>query len=508
MGAQKSIVLVTVDCLRADHVGFGGYERPTTPFLDSLAAESFVFPAAIVAGSPTYYSLPAIHAARSPLALGRDVLGLAPGEPTLASVLKHSAYATAAFSAANPYISARFGYGQGFHVFRDFLEEPGNGDSSRGHSLPRNGHNQPASNWLGRLNENLQKASRHSKALAGIYDELYFQYCQRWAIPSAESLDALRRFPAADAIVDLACSWLGSRGQQPFFLWLHLMDPHAPYYPKPKALQLMGQKISADQARYLNSFWLRHDVDARRLARYQDEIIDLYDAGIRWVDAQMERFVEALRRLGLWENCIFTLTADHGEEFLEHGARYHAPAGLLEELIRVPLLLRVPGTGKKQVAQCPFSLVDLAPTLMEAAEVQLTAEFQGRSRWGEIRRGVGWDDPAFVECVAGCTNPFHRHSGNRVGPRVLAVREARYKLVLEFNPMGEHLYDLESDPHEIIPLPADAEKPARRRLLQYAREHIQRSRRQRDPELVLWALLAELRIEWVNSAHAAETGGF
>ena len=94
---QKSIVLVTVDCLRADHVGFMGYERPTTPFLDSLASESFVVPAAIVAGAPTYYSFPAILASRYPLALGRDVLGLGPDEPTLASTLKQAGYATASF---------------------------------------------------------------------------------------------------------------------------------------------------------------------------------------------------------------------------------------------------------------------------------------------------------------------------------------------------------------------------------------------------------------------------
>src|SRR5262252_1633403 len=111
---RKSIVLVTVDCLRADHCGFMGYERPTTPYLDSLAAESLVFPSAIAAGAPTYYSFPAILAARYPLALGRDVLGLSPDEPTLASVCKRAGYATAAFSAGNPYVSTRFGYGLGF----------------------------------------------------------------------------------------------------------------------------------------------------------------------------------------------------------------------------------------------------------------------------------------------------------------------------------------------------------------------------------------------------------
>ena len=103
--SKRSLVLITVDCLRADHCGFYGYARPTTPFLDSLALESFVVPSAIVGGAPTYYSFPAILASRMPLALGRDVIGLAPGESTLATALRESGYATAAFSAANPYLS-------------------------------------------------------------------------------------------------------------------------------------------------------------------------------------------------------------------------------------------------------------------------------------------------------------------------------------------------------------------------------------------------------------------
>src|ERR1700761_7673440 len=77
---NKSLVLITVDCLRADHCGFHGYPRPTTPFLDPLAGESIVFSKAVVAGAPTYYSLPGILASRMPLSLGRDVVGLAPGE--------------------------------------------------------------------------------------------------------------------------------------------------------------------------------------------------------------------------------------------------------------------------------------------------------------------------------------------------------------------------------------------------------------------------------------------
>src|SRR5208283_2384671 len=119
---ERSLVLITVDCLRADHCGFYGYARPTTPFLDALAAESYVVPTAIVGGAPTYYSFPTILASRMPLALGRDVVGLAPGESTLATVLRESGYATGAFLAANPYLSPRFGYDQGFKIFRDFSD--------------------------------------------------------------------------------------------------------------------------------------------------------------------------------------------------------------------------------------------------------------------------------------------------------------------------------------------------------------------------------------------------
>jgi arylsulfatase A-like enzyme len=503
VSAKKSVVLVTVDCLRADHVGFGGYVRPTTPFLDGLAAESFVVPAAIVAGAPTYYSFPAILGARSPLALGRDILGLAPTEPTLASELKQAGYATAAFSAANPYISSRFGYDQGFDVFRDLLDH----DLVNSEPAAGNGEKASATRWTNRLNRSLEKASRKLGPAARIYDELYFQYCQHWAAPPAKSLDSLRRFPAADVIVDQARSWLASVGQQPFFLWLHLMDPHAPYYPTRKALELMGQgAMTANRARYLNSFWQRCDLGTRGLARHRDDVVALYDAGIRWVDAQMARLIDALQRFGQWDHCIFALTGDHGEEFLDHGGRYHPPARLMEELIRVPLLLRVPDAAKKELTRSPFSLVDLSPTLMAGAQVSPTAASQGKSRWQQIQQGASWDEPAVVECIAGCTNPFH--SSNRLGPRVLAIRETRYKLVLDFEPAGERLYDLEADPRELAPLVADAEKPVRRRLLQWAREHVERSQRNRDPALLLRARLGELRLEWAKPMHPSQTAGF
>src|ERR1700757_3129648 len=198
----NSLFLITVDCLRADHVGFLGYDRATTPFLDSLAKESFVFPEAIAAGVPTYYSFPAILASRYPLALGRDILGLAPQEPTIATVLKRSGYATAAFIAGNPYLGARFGYGQGFDEFQDFLRNVPLSESS---SSSRRG-------VLSSLNHFLQANSSRASLTATAYEELYFRYCQWRARSERVSLDTLRRYPAADVVVNEACTWLRGLG--------------------------------------------------------------------------------------------------------------------------------------------------------------------------------------------------------------------------------------------------------------------------------------------------------
>ena len=497
MGKPKSIVLVTVDCLRADHVGFMGYARPTTPFIDTLAAESFVVPNAIVAGAPTYYSFPAILASRYPLILGRDVLGPAPDEPTLASTLKKAGYATAAFGAANPYVSSRFGYEEGFDEFGDFLSDaPAPLTDSPTNDVPGSG-------WKSRLNRRLERARPAMGPLRLVYDELYFRYCQR-VTPVADSLDALRRFPAADLIVDEACNWLSSVGEAPFFLWLHLMDPHSPYYPKDAALRLMGHgPVEPYRARYLNSYWNRSDLGPRRLARHRDEIIELYDAGIRWVDTQMARLVEMLRNAKRWENCVLAFTADHGEEFLDHGGRYHPPSRLMEELIHVPLLLRVPGYTKTEVTKAPFSLLHIAPTLLDAAELAIPRAFQGCSYWPQVRQGTGFDSVAISESVASCTNPFRRE--NRLGPRVLSVREERYKLVLHFEPPTEDLYDLEADPGEQAPLAPSAQHPARRRLLEVAQAHLQRSIDRRDERARLRARLREVQLEWRTPADKASS---
>ena len=484
--SRRSVVFVTVDCLRADHVGFLGYDRPTTPFLDSLARESFVLPAAIVGGSPTYYSFPATLASRPPLALGRDILGVAAGEPTLASAFRDAGYRTAAFTAANPYISPRFGYDAGFETFCDFLDSE---------LEPVSDINQLDASPGNRLNRALARASHRFGPVGSIYDELYFQYCVRWATPVPTSLLQLRRFPSADVVVDHAKTWLESIGESPFFLWLHLMDPHAPYYPTMQALEMMNiSGVTPSRALYLNSFWNRCNLGPKRLHHYREMLVELYDVGIRWVDHQLKGLVDSLQQNQLWDNSMFVLTADHGEEFLDHGTRFHSPNGLFEEIIHVPLLMRIPTFKAPEQPRSPFSLLHLAPTVLEAAQVSIPTEFRGHSHWARLQSGEPSDVPAIAECVTGCTNPFW--PGQRSGARILAVRESRYKLILEFGAGKEDLFDLESDPKELAPLSPGAEPPVRRRLLEEARAHLSS---ERNHSARLRSRMHDLRLEWAKT---------
>jgi arylsulfatase A-like enzyme len=476
MSVPRSLILITVDCLRADHVGFMGYTRPTTPFLDVLAKECIVFDNAIVAGAPTYYSFPAIMASRHPLGMGRDVIGLAPGESTIALALNQIGYATAAFVAGNPYLTKRFGYAEGFDVFRDFMDDT-DGENPD-YNEKRNGHTRS------RVNRLLRRASGRL-GFSSLYDELHFRYSQKIAARSPRSLDQLRRFPSSDAVVSCACEWLRQRSSGPFFLWLHLMDPHGPYYPTEGALSLMEIKeMTATHACYLNSCWNRAGMSVQRYTRHRAEIMSLYDSGIRWVDQQMENFVKTLQNLGMWDDCVFALTADHGEEFLEHGGRMHAPPKVNEELVHVPLVMRVPGIDSRRIIN-PFSLLNLAPTLLDCLQAPLPGEFRGRTYWQQLKTRKDWNDEIIVECIAGCSNPSRKK--DRQGARMLAVREARYKLIFDFDRGLDQLFDLQADPSESHPLPRDTAKPVRRRLLERAHKHIVQSGHSKTekPQMVL-----------------------
>jgi arylsulfatase A-like enzyme len=442
-----SVLYITIDCLRADHMGFLGYRRAITPNMDRLAAQSIVLDNALVAGSPTYYAFPALLAGRFPLAMGRDVVGLCPEEITLATHLRDHGYRTGAIVAGNPYLSRYMGYDQGFDYFEDFLPpRPAASQMSSSNSasleLPHRT----------RLNRTLQRLTQVSPKLAAIYQELYFTYTL-WIAGRRAGGDfprLLRAYPQAEVITDRAIAWL-KPGPQPYFLWLHYMDAHRPYCPPMTMLEKLGRKdLSPSQQFRLRQLWLRQDISNRRLRKSCQDFLDLYDASIHFIDLQVGRLLEALSRRGLLENTIIVLTSDHGEAFLERGVREHSPTLATQEIIRVPLLIRPPDGRATPLAPVahPFSLIDLLPTLIDIAGLDCPSTFSGQNRWPALQNGESWEDPAITEMVyRESANPRSRI--NVPGPRLLAATTNRYKLIINFAKDSEELFDLKQDLREL-----------------------------------------------------------
>ena len=307
---------------------------------------------------------------------------------------------------------------QGFETFRDYLDD--------GFRADRGAGDQPATGdgWASQANGKLQRWRPAMGPFGILYDELYFRYCQR-VTPVPSSLDALRRFPAADVIVDHACNWLASVGDQPFFLWLHLMDPHSPYYPKKEALRLMGRDaVMPAHARYLNSYWNRSDIGPRRFESRRDEIVAFT---MRASAGPMSKCA------GWWSHCAdrivgmtasSRLTADHGEEFLEHGGRYHPPSNLMEELIHVPLIVRVPGSRRSKGVKVTFQLDPSRTDVAGLCGIGRSERISGTSYWPALQRGEDFGDAAISECVAGCTNPFRADDRHRAA----SARDSRIPL--------------------------------------------------------------------------------
>jgi len=244
-----------------------------------------------------------------------------------------------------------------------------------------------------------------------------------------------------DATTGRALEWLrrhAARGAgQPFFLWVHLFDPHDPYVAPPG----WAGHFTADER--LDD-WLaeRSFLDSRELSNGNTyvprEIVDAYDDLVRFTDAQVGRLLDAVEQLSLVDSTVVAVLTDHGEGLGQHDTLFH---GLLwEEQVRAAWLLRVPGLAPSRVAE-PVSVVDLVPTLLGQVELP------GAERFLEQASGVDALAPGFAG------RPQLSQTGlRRVGlgqEIVYALRRERWRYHW-LREQGEALYDLEEDPHELV----------------------------------------------------------
>ena len=411
-----------MDSVRAANCSTYGYERPTTPRLDALAATGTVYEQAISVGCWTLPVHATMFTGLFPLNHGLTIStdALPDGHPTLARRLSDLGYATACFS-NNPYISDASGLTQGF----DTVEEFWRSTRPRGTAKPKGT----------RLDERLERmgavgraARRPTRAALRFRRQV-----KRWREWTATTDSG-----AASTNVAIL-RWLQSarRGQKPFFAFVNFMESHEQYRPPyPYNREFLPAGVSRWRAA---SPGAKHDILAAPTSRRDQElriIRGLYDGALAYLDHRVGELIEALDSTGAGNETLVVVTSDHGDSLGEHDQLGHR-VSLYEPLVRVPLVVRLPGrfTAGARLSD-PVQLGDLFPTILELAGDRSTDASVGGFR-----------------SLLGTSPPRRATVAENTAPKALGSveqrmwRGERYKLVLTSSGLTE-LYDLAADPGE------------------------------------------------------------
>ncbi|HTG32018.1 MAG TPA: sulfatase [Thermoanaerobaculia bacterium] len=243
---------------------------------------------------------------------------------------------------------------------------------------------------------------------------------------------------AADVNAE-AAGWLenGWTKDTPFFLYLHTLEPHAPYNPAPAFRQRFAPEVHDAILSKMEIFRLlerRKVVPTPEMLR---SFLDLYDAEIATNDAAFGDLIDLLVRRGLWENTVIVFISDHGEEFLEHGSWQHGST-LHNELLNVPLIVRAPGTGPRAV-QRQVQQVDVVPTVLDLLGLPVPPVVEGHSLVSWMIGGALDSEP---EAAAYSWLSLD-------GSRLAAVTTPAWRLIDDRgNHSRRYLYDRRTDPGE------------------------------------------------------------
>lgn len=394
--AMTDIVYITVDSLRADHVGWHGYERDTTPFLDSLGEQAHAFTNAFSHGCFTRQAFPAMMASEYP-SICRSEGGLSEEYDTIAQALSKAGYSTGGFH-SNPHLLPQFGYHRGFDRFYDSNSEPSK---------------------LARLRQWVKDTIPSESVLYKTLDSAFAK------TEKTAGFNPGTPFVLAEEITDEAIEWSRSvAGEDQRFLWVHYMDVHHPYSPPEKhQLAFRDEPISDRRAVKLRRKMV-DEPDAVTDAELAD-IIDLYDGEIRFVDEQVRRLVEAIR--SHWgSDILIAFTSDHGDELNDHGDFAHRDT-LYDELTHVPLLIQY---GEEQgIHEDIVGLMDLPPTFLDCTGSDLSSSFRGKSLIPIMNGESREQQYAIID-----------------QGETIAYRDSNWKYIT--GPDRSELYDIENDPDE------------------------------------------------------------
>lgn len=423
-----SILLITVDCLRYDHLGCYGYTRDTSPNIDKIASRGTLFRQAISNGGNTPSAFPSILASALPPLDDSEHKTIINRHTTLAEILGKAGYCTAAFH-SNPLLTRLRNYNKGFVKF-----DEGWGITPRFWRLRL---------WLAEIG--LKMASKM------VFKKLILSFLSRLANYIDSLLFASRvRNPtiSAEQINAKAVSWLNSHNKN-FLLWLHYMDAHIPYMPPQKYINQFHKKPISRFKK--TALWRKSRWSPAKLSSAELEtLLQLYDGCIKYVDDSIGWLLTtAGNRL---ENTIIIVTADHGDEFREHGKMSHIT--LYDGIIHVPLIMAGPGIepGSSVIEQ--VELMDLAPTLVDLVGLDKPATFNGQTLL-PLMGGEKASDRGIISVYApmGIVGPL-----DTLLYIISSYRTPKWKYIRTESAtpprklISEEIYDLQDDPGEKVNL--------------------------------------------------------
>jgi arylsulfatase A-like enzyme len=375
------VYVLLVDTLRADHLSAYGYSRPTSPALNDFARSALVFTSVTAVSSWTLPSVGSLFTARYPTVHG--------------------------------------------------LRAHGNGAPETVRSL------RPG---LTTLAEGFQRAGYYT---AAVIANVWLQQRNGTGIDRGFMRYEVTNRMRADEVNHLAETILEEKPDRPVFLYLHYMEPHAPYDAPALPPTVLGGVQDGNRRLPDNQVApARHMVKKEHWAddegRTLGEIIDAYDRTVYTWDQAFGRFIDWLHDHGRLDSSWISVVADHGEEIFEHGGWGHG-TWIYDEQTKIPWVLRGPGQSPGRSA-APVSLVDVAPTMLAAAGVRVPPTMHGL----DARRAPA-QRLRFAE-VDSCR-------GNWRACFQRAVWDPPYKLIL----LQERtlLFNLQDDPHEQSALPPD-----------------------------------------------------
>ena len=378
-----NVIVILADTLRADRLGFEGADRPTSPNLDRIASESLVFTQARSQAGCTYPSVNSLLTSRYPYRfLGQDEARMSiPSEiPTLPEILKAHGYSTAAVSAS---------------------------------AIVR--RTPSRMNPVGGFGAGFD-----------VFDE------------SCVSQDAsCVNAQAFERLEELASS------ESPFFLYLHYMDPHAPYRPPETFERHFGSsrgETTQGWAQNGNTMPLIRKIydgagGIEVTERDIDQMRALYDEEIRYLDSQLGLLFDDLKQRGLDRNTLVVFLSDHGEELMEHGEIAHCRNLTYDTVIRTPLLFRFPGASTSGRLAVGAQNLDVLPTVLDFLAIEEPDGLEGRS----LLRAIS--DPG--------SRRINRYQFMFQGA-ARAASDGRYKLIYDLESGDEQLFDLRMDPEEMV----------------------------------------------------------